>query len=473
MEIKEEVQVVYEEDVALLLTSGQHEDPPRRRLTDFRFYDAGGQPQLIEMSTVDDLLIAGLILPLEDSSDKQNQNCVRCVGFGPIESWSISGYKDGSPAIWVSTEAADYDCIKPAVNYKKFYNQFFEKAQACVEIYRKLSKSSGGNPDLSLDELLASVVQTISASKGCPSRGSIKDFIISHGEFIHGQLISLEGTSNQNDKTFSKLPVLVALRDEGYKRRDFTRAKAAYFGGSYMSDLGIIDAENEVDESGSSIYASQENNDLKLARLLQEEEYLKSISPEKIQGSAPLSDKYYIKINEDEIANDYPLPAYYKTSNEETDEFLFFDSDIHMCDTDELPRSMLQNWSLYNSDSRLISLELLPMKPCAHIDVTMFGSGVMTGDDGSGFCLDTDLSHSSSSNQGPRDVDGFPIYLSAIKEWTIDFGSSMIFISIRTDMAWYCLFMLLPINTSGNFFVVGFSFFFFFFKSSFAFIVNC
>ena len=157
-----------------------------------------------------------------------------------------------------------------------------------------------------------------------------------------------------------------------------------------------------------------------------------------------MSNKYYIKINEDEIANHYPLPAYYKTSNQETDEFLVFDSDIYMCDTDELPRSMLHNWSLYNSDSRLISLELLPMKPCADIDVTIFGSGGVTADDGSGFCLDTDLGHSSSSDQGPQDVGGIPIYLSAIKEWMIEFGSSMVFISIRTDMAWYCSLWCCP-----------------------------
>ncbi|RVW55299.1 DNA (cytosine-5)-methyltransferase 1A [Vitis vinifera] len=394
-------QLVYEEDVAVQLTSRQLEDCPNRRLTDFIFHDSDGQPQPFEFSEVDDLLISGLILPLEESSDKQKQKGVRCEGFGPIESWSISGYEDGSPVISLSTDVADYDCIKPANSYKKFYDHFFEKARACVEVYRKLSKSSGGNPDLSLDKLLASVVRSMSASKCFSSGGSIKDFIILQGEFIHNQLIGLDETSNQNDQTFSELPVLLALRYEGYKRREFMKAKAA--------------------SSGA------------------EEEYWKSTKQKKSQGSAPLSNKYYIKINEDEIANDYPLPAYYKTSNQETDEFFVFDSDIYMCDTDELPRSMLHNWSLYNSDSRLISLELLPMKPCADIDVTIFGSGVMTADDGSGFCLDTDLGHSSSSDQGPQDVGGIPIYLSAIKEWMIEFGSSMVFISIRTDMAWYRL----------------------------------
>ena len=76
------------------------------------------------------------------------------------------------------------------------------------------------------------------------------------------------------------------------------------------------------------------------------------------------------------------------------------------------------------------------MKPCADIDVTIYGSGVMTDDDGCGFCLDEESSGTSSSSDGAHNVDGIPIYLSTIKEWMIEFGSSMVFISIRTDMAW-------------------------------------
>uniref|UniRef100_A0A803KRA3 RFTS domain-containing protein n=1 Tax=Chenopodium quinoa TaxID=63459 RepID=A0A803KRA3_CHEQI len=107
-------------------------------------------------------------------------------------------------------------------------------------------------------------------------------------------------------------------------------------------------------------------------------------------------------------------------------------------DPNQLPRSMLHNWTLYNSDSRLVSLELLPMKPYDDIDATIFGSGIVTYDDGSGFCLDADDQSSSASSEA-QDVGGIPIYLSAIKEWMIEIGASMVFISIRTDMAWYRL----------------------------------
>lgn len=66
-------------------------------------------------------------------------------------------------------------------------------------------------------------------------------------------------------------------------------------------------------QSGSSNCPLEEDEDLKLARLLHEEELWHSMKPRKSQGSSSLSGKYYIKINEDEIANDYPLPAYITT----------------------------------------------------------------------------------------------------------------------------------------------------------------
>ncbi|GAV80752.1 DNA_methylase domain-containing protein/BAH domain-containing protein/DNMT1-RFD domain-containing protein [Cephalotus follicularis] len=429
---------VDEEILAIRLTAGQEDGHPNRRLTDFVLHNVDGVPQPFEMLEVDDMFISGLVLPLEESFDKLKEKGVRCEGFGRIESWNISGYEEGSPVIWLSTELADYDCCKPAGSYKKFYDHFFEKARACIEVYKKLSKSSGGNPDSSLDELLAGVIRSMSGSRCFSSGPSIRDFVVSQGEFIYNQLIGLDETSKKTDHKYAELSVLTALRDESSKRDNFLQATAVSSGGNLTIGPKFGDGESKVCQTGLSTSEAEEDEDAKLARLLQEEEYWHSMKQKKGRGSASGSNKVYIKINEDEIADDYPLPAYYKNSKEETDELIVFDSDVGMCDTDELPRSMLHNWSLYNSDSRLISLELLPMKPCADIDVSIFGSGVMTVDDGSGFSLDTDSTQSSSAS-GAMDVDGMPIYLSAIKEWMIEFGSSMIFISIRTDMAWYRL----------------------------------
>lgn len=439
---QEKKQIAEEEILAVRLTSGENDnnnDRPNRRLADFILHDQHGAPQPPEMLEVDELFISGNILPLEESSDKEKEKGVRCEGFGRVESWDISGYEDGFPVIWLSTDVADYDCRKPASSYRKFYDPFFEKARVCVEVYKRVSESFGGNPDSSLDELLAGVVRSMSGNKSFTGGASIRDFVLSQGEFVYNQLIGLDETAKKNDKKFVELPGLVALRDYSRKSENFMQAKETISGGVLRIDSGDGDEENETKQSVSLACASEEGDDAKLARLLQEEEYWKSMKQRRNRAPASSSNKFYIKINEDELVNDYPLPAYYKNTDEETDEFIVFDNDFDVLDTDELPRSMLHNWALYNSDSRLISLELLPMKPCADIDVTIFGSGVMTADDGSGFCLDADSSQSSSGGSGAHDVEGMPIYLSAIKEWMIEFGSSMIFISIRTDMAWYRL----------------------------------
>ena len=428
-------QVVDEEIVAVGLTSGQDDGRPNRRITDFILHDETGEAQPLEMLEVNDLYISGVILPLEEITDKKKEKGIRCEGFGRIESWDISGYEDGSPVIWLSTDIADYDCLKPAASYKKIYDHFFEKARACIEVYKRLAKSSGGAPDISFDELLAGMARSMSGSKCFSGTASVKDFVITQGEFIYKQLIGLDMTSKANDRLFADIPALVALRDESKKQANYVHSQLMPSNGSLRIDSGMGDEENK-NQMNSMTSEAEEDEDAKLARLLQEEEYWKSMKYKKNSRSASLSSKYYIKINEDEIANDYPLPAYYKTSLQETDEFLVFDNDYDVYDIEDLPRSMLHNWSLYNSDARLISLELLPMKPCSDIDVTIFGSGIMTEDDGSGFNLDTDAGQSSSTNSGAQVSDGIPIYLSAIKEWMIEFGSSMIFILIRTDLAW-------------------------------------
>jgi len=429
-------QTVEEEIVAVRLTAGQDDGRPNRRIAEFILHDAEGKAHPLEMLEVIDLYITGVILPLEASTGKKKEKGIKCETFGRIESWDISGYEEGYPVIWISTDLADYDCQKPAASYRKFYDLFFEKARPCIEVYKKVTVSSGGDPNISLDELLAGMVRSMSGSKSFSGTASIKDFVISQGEFIYKKLIGLDMTSKTNHKMFADMSALIALRDEAKKHANHKHTQLMPSSGSLriISETGDGDNNDQMDAVDS---ATGVDGDAKFAQLLQEQEYWQSIKQQKSYSSVSVPSKYYIKINEDEIANDYPLPAFYKTTVQETDEFIVFDNDYCTYDPDRLPQSMLHNWSLYNSDARLVSLELLPMKPCSDIDVTIFGSGVMTPDDGSGFNLETEAGQSSSSSSEVQAVDGIPIYLSAIKEWGIEFGASMVFVTIRTDVAWY------------------------------------
>ncbi|XP_020272922.1 DNA (cytosine-5)-methyltransferase 1B-like isoform X2 [Asparagus officinalis] len=417
--------IVEDEIVAVDLTKLGPEDlPPCRKLLDFVLHDADGNPQPFEMSEFDDLFITALMMPLDDNLEKEKERGVKCEGFGRIETWAISGYDEGVPVIWLSTASADYECVKPASNYRKFYDRFYGKVHICIEVYRKLAKPAGGNPNLTLDELIAGVIRSMSGNKNFSCGVISRDFVISIGEFVYNQLIGLDENQKKNDVNLATVPALLALRDECRSRSEYGMVPVQVSNGSLK-----IKGEN---------FEADEDDDAKLARLLQQEEDWNMMKQQKGRHSVSSKKSTYIKINESEIANDYPLPAYYKPSVEEMDEYIFFENEDCMSYRD-LPTRVLTNWALYNSDSRLISLELLPMKACADVDVIAFGSGNMRDDDGCGFCSEGDLVGQSSGTSNSMDVEGIPIYLSAIKEWVIEFGGSMIIVSIRTDVAWYRL----------------------------------
>ena len=99
------------------MTSGKDDGCPNRRLTDFVLHDENGVQQPLEMLEVDDMFIFGLILPLEESLEKEKEKVIIWEGFGWLESWDFSSYEDGSPVIWLSTEIADYHCLRPASSY--------------------------------------------------------------------------------------------------------------------------------------------------------------------------------------------------------------------------------------------------------------------------------------------------------------------------------------------------------------------
>ena len=160
------------------------------------------------------MYVLGTILPLEGSSDEEKEKGIRCEHFGRLESWAISGFEEGSPIIWVSTKIADYECIEPRTGYKRMYKNFYEKARACMEVYERLSKYCAGNPNVSLDELVAGVVSSMAQGRKFLSGLFFENFVISQGDFIHDQLIGLDETCKQNDNVFCELPVLAALRDK-------------------------------------------------------------------------------------------------------------------------------------------------------------------------------------------------------------------------------------------------------------------
>ena len=278
-----------DEQVAVKSTTGENIPRPNRRLTNFVFYDSNGRPQPIEMLEICNMYVAGTILPLEGSSDEEKEKGIRCEHFGRLESWAISGFEEGSPVIWVSTKIADYECIEPRTGYKRIYKNFYEKARACIEVYKRLSNSCGGNPNVSLDELVAGVVSSMAQGRKFLSGLTVENFVISQGDFIHDQLIGLDETCKQNDNVFCDLPVLAALRDKKRESKGSLPGKATAAGRVPKQSLRICDKEKKNETKGKVISATT----TKLVNRIWGEFYSNYL-PEKLEGGRGF------KVNEDE-----------------------------------------------------------------------------------------------------------------------------------------------------------------------------
>jgi DNA (cytosine-5)-methyltransferase 1 len=64
----------------------------------------------------------------------------------------------------------------------------------------------------------------------------------------------------------------------------------------------------------------------------------------------------YVRISEQEIADDYPLPAQYEKEEEEADELLLWDEEGAWMDPEDLPKQLLDDFSIYNAEVGSASL---------------------------------------------------------------------------------------------------------------------
>lgn len=197
-------------------------------------------------------------------------------------------------------------------------------------------------------------------------------------------------------------------------------------------------------------------------------------------ASAAAAAAAYVQISEEEIADDYPLPAQYEKTEEEADELLLADEDAWDLAPEDLPRRLLKDFAIYNCEGFFASLELVPLWSGVTPQVELFASGVVeedTGDwgvggqaaaveaapadgaggsgsggaggsgsgsgssgaGGSGSGGSGSAPAAAAAGGGGRGGGGMRLYLSAIQEWCVEASADMIFLSLRTDVAWYRL----------------------------------
>ncbi|KAL4528770.1 hypothetical protein Ndes2437A_g03311 [Nannochloris sp. 'desiccata'] len=238
----------------------------------------------------------------------------------------------------------------------------------------------GGNMQASLEEVIARLART----KTVKGFNTPREGLLLNGKFLLAQLSKVEvgGTSKGaasklSDTAFAKA-LTEALKDFKYV-------------GTQGANAGIVIARDPKDKmaAGKQQQASeadaQMEADIEFARQLQAKMDVE-VSRGRGRGGPPKGQSAeYIKVSEAEIADDYPAPTPYNKEEEETDELLLYDEELAECDPECLPRRLLTDFSIYNADGLMATLELLPMLAGVDTDVELYASGVVVDDDGDFF----------------------------------------------------------------------------------------
>ncbi|ERN13199.1 hypothetical protein AMTR_s00040p00219400 [Amborella trichopoda] len=221
---------------------------PRRRLSNFEIKDSAGGFHSIDDRDVEDLFIAAQVRSFDGPiSDLQ----LRCNYLGPIRSWCITGFREGSLAIWLSTDLADYLCLIPLPEYESFYWKFWNKASLCIWAYKKLKKK----PDMDYDNLLGYLVHTLMRRIGGDYYDTVQ-LVKSLFGFLIDQLIGL-------DPSFSELKAIKSMSEE-YKGqleniREATLCRRWKLSGSFYSIQDFNEKHKQGVSSMNPHYSNKKN----------------------------------------------------------------------------------------------------------------------------------------------------------------------------------------------------------------------
>ena len=403
-----------------------------RKLSQMVVHDKQGHPQPLQSLEYanEELYFTAAIYPNKGGWNKEKGRKVECAG--PIKSYKIGGMDTEEAEVRLCTALGEYICSKPATSYKAMHKDLLEQATLYHATVRALSPRYGGNISASFDEVVSSLVRSHAVPGGvnatrlalANSYKFILNLLQQERNFLFGKTVEDVG----------EVALVCSLREE-YGRQRSAQA-------SLLHGITIDDRKSKTNDMSEDLKEfTMLDADEAFARRLQAKEEAMAYTNGR-QSKAP-SKQAYIKIDESEIADDYPAPQQYIKEQEEMDELLFFDDEMMDIDPEYLPKRVLSDFSVYNCEGLLSTLELLPMWGGVDPDVELFASGVVLDDDGEWTGIQAAGAGSSaggsSSSEGEDLERGTRMFLSQIKEWIVEFSYDALFISFRTDVAWYRL----------------------------------
>ena len=417
MVVKKEKECFKEEDALVETKDGAAVEVERRRIHDFSVVDSNGNGEPLEslafvpQGNNKGLFLCGVVYPMSGALRKSvGRRMVK--PFGPVTGYSVDLLRGD---IIMKTSQAEYVASKPTASYKKWFENLSGQAAIASEVYQAIQQNMQS-------VRMENVIAHLARCKVTKAFSSPREGLLINGAFILDQLV-------HTDPDIQSSPFFQELSKETssyvYKSRHTTD-----------NGISIVLDGRDTTSSGGVMPDSQEAADQQFAMQLQAKMDKEAMAGRGYTVSAKET-QAYIKVNEEEIAGDYPLPALYVKDEEELDEFLLYDEELEQLAPEDMPRRILTDYSIYNADGFLASLELLPMWSGIDPDVELYASGVVVEEesgnaqvsaaDGSGPACNTDKSH------------GMRMSLSQIREWVVELGPDIVFISLRTDIGWYSL----------------------------------
>ncbi|KAK9800313.1 hypothetical protein WJX73_000556, partial [Symbiochloris irregularis] len=319
------------EQEAHALLAGEGPTSRLHRLGEFQLHDRAGEGQPLERldHMSEPLLISGTVFRAEGPTTKAKGQAVR--SFGPVTGWRLKlDEASGNSQILLTTEAAEYTCLRPAATYKAVFEPLQQQAAIFAQIIQGLSPQLGGDAKASLDEVAARLAR---AKVGKAYAGP-REALAMNGAFVIGQLELWDGTKGTK---LTASPFAESLRQE-------VEAVGAWRAQDPGAGITIRDPGSNPPAPAATGPGSAEGDagmqaDLDMARRLQAQlDVQQARGPQGRRGAGQGAP--YIKISEEEIADDYPMPAQYSKVEEEMDELLLMEDDAFNLDPDSLPRRL-------------------------------------------------------------------------------------------------------------------------------------
>ncbi|KAF5833085.1 hypothetical protein DUNSADRAFT_10703, partial [Dunaliella salina] len=211
----------------------------------------------------------------------------------------------------LKTASALYECVRPSASYRKLFSQLEEQLDICHQVYLALCPDVGGSLKASYEDVVAKLART----KVAKGYGGVREALLVNAKFVLSQLEAMTASAPvaRNAPDYRNTPFGEAIAAEV--------AKGPYVSRTMTNGICIHEPQPEAAKKSSRDARADAlaEADEEMARRLQSKMDAQAFG---VGGNGRKSSAApaYIRISEQEIADDYPLPKQYNKEVDETDE---------------------------------------------------------------------------------------------------------------------------------------------------------